>query len=198
MLGSAIRQIFGAIVLVAFLLVGSGGLVSSPAHAQTVNTQIDEQVEQVSNELTRMLRVTSAAMTVLPSGEITFNAELLRKNGANESELKEVQSFVDKVNSRPPYKVRSWAEYGKCFVLTVTGLDIATDVGAELDWNAIGKAIKEKDWGKAASIIKNGVQKFIKKKGPKALAKKGVKELLGLSPWGLAAKAVYAAGYCAL
>lgn len=187
-----------SVVTTIALLVSTGVTAANAQSPSPSSTEIDQQIDQISEEFVQALRAVSEATEVTPSGKINFNPEVLRKNGATEAEVAEVQKAVNEINSRPHYKDRSWRDYGLCVLATVTGADIGFDIGAEMDWNTLGKAIKNREWNKAVSVIKTAVKAYVKKKGPKALAEKAVKELMGLTGWGFALKAVFALGYCAV
>ncbi|WP_157085771.1 hypothetical protein [Devriesea agamarum] len=84
---------------------------------------------------------------------------------------------------------RSWASFGECVVTGILGFSIFG-----IDYNLLGQYIKQKAWGAAAALLKKEAEKELKKQG----AKIALKQVIKLTPAGLAASAgVYVTG-CAL
>ena len=119
------------------------------------------------------------------------NDDVLSAAGfANEADL--IEELVDSLNKgannryTSVYTDRSLSSFGKCVVTGVLGFS-----PFQIDYNLLGKYIKEKAWNKVADLLQKYAKKEIEKKAGSVV----LKQIIKSTPAGFAAwLGVYAVG----
>lgn len=91
---------------------------------------------------------------------------------------------------------RSWQSFEFCVIVRFTGIQVK-EITSYVPWKDFGNAIQEKMWTNALSLLKSGINTYLRRHGMRAGAKFTLKQILNASGVGFAAQAGASAIGCA-
>ncbi|WP_216431752.1 hypothetical protein [Arcanobacterium phocae] len=167
---------------------------TAPLEPQTTvvdNVITEAEIDAFSQEVADKFVILMRDGIFYDGSSFRSNDDVLSAMGfSNEADL--IKELVDSLNNGANnryanvYTERSLSSFGKCVVTGVLGFS-----PFQIDYNLLGKYIKEKAWNKVADLLQKYAKKEIKKKAGSVL----LKQIIKSTPAGFAAwLGVYAVG----
>ena len=79
---------------------------------------------------------------------------------------------------------RSWQSFEFCVIVRFTGIQVK-EITSYVPWKDFGNAIQEKRWANMLSLLKSGINTYLRRDGMRAGAKFALKQILNASGVGL-------------